>query len=556
MAAEFLPPSELSRLMRIWFWRQVVASQLPPTNKRILSHYACTIDRVIRIDQKSLAFAIDLAARYDNCAPPEVVRELVEAATKSPAAGRREAVSATDVLKALLARIVYGGQTPDRVYIQATALYVLDFLHEWYRSQAGSSPGQVGGAPAIIADVLTQIGEPNVVFWTPYLSQAQARLFNAKTKYLTLDKECHWQVLPVHAAARPDDPTIINYSMEFAKGTSLKLEAQGEVLWEGVVQTSDRVIAVAPGYRYYTDSGEVDLSRSQNFDPHFEHILAADIHTGPTCAEPVAEDYPYWILGGIQSLSDKREKQAVETALQQARPHVTLHVEIASPALLPWFQCIVKEYVHSIGVNYDDVVGFADAVRQNLAATGERRMIPFPEPLDEDSEVAHVEYILDLGMWLASVLALDRIYIHSLTVDLVIRRCVEGQATDEHLDREVLADLYAKTVVTNRALSVDIGSSPDIDLGFAMSKFKVFIDLLARRAFPLEKGTIAFRGLPRFKAIAARGWFDDDARTYRIGVIPVALFQIEPSGLKFVGAGDTTSATSFIYGCFTRTPQP
>ena len=204
-----LVQADHERKLRVWFYWLINASQPDtPTGKPVLGVYISTVDRMIRVDKEMLQNVVQLAARYDKCSEDDVILALERASQTGIARGRR-AKAATHVLEALVARMAHQSQADDRVRIDRSAVHVLDFLDEWFRCQSSDrQQEQPGGAPAIIVQVLTQLGEPNVVLWTAYHSQRQASVFDPDVKFLVIDDQCHYAAQPARSAGRSDDPTV------------------------------------------------------------------------------------------------------------------------------------------------------------------------------------------------------------------------------------------------------------------------------------------------------------------------------------------------------------
>jgi ADP-dependent phosphofructokinase/glucokinase len=539
--------AELERKLRWWFYR--LASTSPPdkpTEKPILSLFVSTVDRIIRLDNNLIHWAIELAAQYDECPQDDVINALCNIINGSHIPWGRPATTATHVLEALIARIIHQSQADDRVRIDPDAGQVLDFLNEWFQCQSpDQQPEQPGGAPAIIAEMLTQLGEQNVGLWTAYHSQKQASVFDPEVKFLAIDDQCNHVVRRIHNVGRSEDPEIRNYPMEFAKGTEFEFKQSDGSTCSISASASDRVIAISPGYRYFDpSSGRVHTG---NIPLDIAHILVANPHQGPTCASQVAQDYKYWIVSGLHKANEANQ-QTLESDLQQVPPDVTIHVEISGPNISRWFQRVLRQYVNSVGVNADDLERLVQKVSSNEPPNASPPYRPNTPDLQE-------EYLLRLALWLACELNLERVYVHGLKLDYIVRR----HASDDEMDQEVRADLLAKLVVTNRARDVGISDRPARVLGMPVSNLETFIELCSLRSFPLQEGRgwATLEGLPEFEHILDRGWFDDRFECqgrfvdFRVAVIPVALFRLDPVVLKFVGAGDTTSAVSFLFGCFT-----
>jgi ADP-dependent phosphofructokinase/glucokinase len=548
-----LVQADLDRKLRIWFYR-LIGIEPTPSGKSVLSLYVSSIDRILRLNNDLLKEGIRLAAACDGCSEDDIIDAL--GAILCGAAPRKGmAIRAVHVLEALVARIQDGSTAGDRVRIDKTALPVLDFLNSWFCLPANPQQEQPGGAPAIIAQVLTQLEEqalsnsgiteePAVVLWTTYHSKKQAALFAEKVKFLKIADECHFSAEPIRQVGRSDHPELRNYPLEFAAGARFELVHSDGRTWAMTAKRSDRVIAIASEYRFYdVSSGDVKAGPAPRSIPR--HILAEDPWLGPACVAEVAQAYRYWILGGLHIVSDRAAQASLEGDLAKIPPGVTIHVEIAGPQISPWFQQVLRKYVNSVGVNIDDLAGLVRCVAANEPGPG----APPPSSLAPGLKD---EYLLRLALWLACALGQERVYIHGLALDYVVRR----DATDEMMNREVYADLLAKTAVVNRARAVSVAARPAALYGLPLSNLVAFIDVCAQRAFPVASWA-TLESLSEFEAILDCGWFDEvfvwqeRSVPFRVAVVPVGLFRLDPRNLLFVGAGDTSSAVSFVFGCFT-----
>lgn len=543
--------ADFDRQLRIWFYRLVSATSVGPTGKSILSLLVSSVDRLILLDNDLMndlmRQAIDLAARHDRCSPDDVVDALCKITDGTPIPKGRRATRATHILEALVARMVYGKSAEDRVRIDPNVPQVLDFLHDWFQCVV-QQVEQPGGAPAIIAQRLAQLGEPNVVLWVPYLSEKQAAVFDPQVRFLNLAQDCKYAAQSIQTAGRPDDPEIRNYSLEFSKGASFEFKRPDGSSCSAVASASDRVIAISPGYLFFDAlSSHVDVTKSLAAPPRVDHLLSRDPQLGPSCAAQVAQDYKWWFVGGLHSVSQPCQP-TLEADLRQVPPDVTLHVEIAGPDISLWFQHVLRQCVNSIGVNVDDIRKLAE----RIVANGTPHAQP---PLFSGLSDLENEYFLRLAFWLACELDLERVYVHGLKLDYVVRR----EASDAEMHQEVVADLLAKTVVMNSFRGASVRARPYSTESIPRNNLESFIDLCEQRAYPTQPVAPTLESLENFtRSVLDRGWFSDvfvyDGKEikFRVAIIPVALFRLyPPGGLKIVGAGDTTSAVSFVFGCFT-----
>jgi hypothetical protein len=122
--------------------------------------------------------------------------------------------------------------------------------------------------------------------------------------------------------------------------------------------------------------------------------------------------------------------------------------------------------------------------------------------------------------------------------------------------REVTADLLAKIVVSKRAEGNSFEAPPSRGFGFTNIVFQEYIDLITLCAYPLNSEGILFAPTPEFILTLERGWFEkkfefgEESFELSVAVIPIGLFAFEPEKLRWVGAGDTSSAVSFVFSLY------
>jgi ADP-dependent phosphofructokinase/glucokinase len=549
-----LTQADLNRQLRIWFRRLVGSPSTPkPASKTILSLYVSTIDRIIVPDTAMMQHGIRLAAMYDDCTPDVVTNVLAKVADNANIAAAllngRKATTATHVLAALVARMAHRTHVSDRVLVDLNAAHILDFLNEWFHCQPlDKRREQIGGAPAIVAEILAQMDVSNVALWTIYHSSAQAAVFDDRLHFLIVNGQGQYAIQPIRSAGEPHHPEIRNYSMEFGTDTEFAFpDNMGATARAIRPSTTDRVISVSPGYQYFDSFGHVDTTRSVAIPQGIRHILTADPQRGPSHAAEIGKAYTHWILGGLQKVQDAADQETLESDLRQVPANVTIHVEISGSNLSSWYQQVLRQYVNSVGINIDDLELVAASI-----ASGELARTSLP-PRSSTGDLERENALL-LAFWIACELDLERVYVHGLELDYIVR-C---NADDDEMHREVRADLLAKIVTTNRARTAGVLDDPHRGTGISAGNLIAFTEVLADRAYPLHSDWATLEGRAEFQRILDRGWFDDDQFEYRdrrvkfrVAVVPVALFRLDPGGLKFVGAGDTCSAVSFVFGCFT-----
>ena len=279
-----LTKDQFNRLLRIWLFRLTSASVLDTAShdEKILTLFVATIDRYIDISPEGLYEGVKLAAEFDKHSKgDEYSEEDVISTLQQTIIDQKEApqpvTTATNVLQVLVNRI-FDPQRPDRLDIAPTSLGIIHkFLSRWFQTQ-DEFQEKVGGASAIVAEELSRLGLPNVTLWLRYLSDIQASAFNSPIAFLQIDDPCQISTVPIQTASRPDDPTIINYSLEFREGIEFKWlsDKNSNPL---KASKSDRVIAICPGYQHFRTDGSV----KSVVVPPLTHLLTSIKKTDHSC---------------------------------------------------------------------------------------------------------------------------------------------------------------------------------------------------------------------------------------------------------------------------------
>ncbi len=538
-----ITPAGMARLGNIFFHRLV--RELAAPEDKVLNLYAATIDRIIRLDDGMLQTGIRLAAGADGLTPAEVGDELLEIEASPQPALARTASRATDFLKAAWTHILLDQEHAASVTIDTAKPWLLDFLHEWFRAQPEHIE-QIGGAPALTAQVLRRTGV-SVAFWPLYLSPHQAQTFDAGLEGLVVS-ETGFATRALSDLGNAGHPEIHNYALEFETGAAFHLKGSNGPALEKRAEEGDRTLVISPGYFFFDPAGRVILNRRP---PSFPYHLLSQQPFDPRQAGRIAalvSEYHRLFLGGLQTVQDPACQQSLELDLRALRAAgATLHSEIPSIPATPWFLQMLRDYVPSIGVNMQALESLARAVQDHLG--GEARA-DYPPRLSAPD--LRNEYQVRLACWLACELNLERLHGHSQELSLVARR---APVSDAEMDAEVAALMFATQQVINRAADHAPAGALGVpeQTGLPESNLKKYVDACAMCAFLAE--------WERLPDVLDRSWFDyrfewrGQPQSFKVAIVPTAALRGRMAGLRWVGAGDTVSAVSFVYSRFhTRYP--
>jgi ADP-dependent phosphofructokinase/glucokinase len=279
--------------------------------------------------------------------------------------------------------------------------------------------------------------------------------------------------------------------------------------------------------------------------------------------QKVAEQFDYFMLGGIQSIADNLHalqtligghpsEPAVRTIIKHgvrgqlevlARNGVGVHWEIggiASPDLMDHLADICRGRVKSAGLNHEEL----GKIMGGMAFRQTRYALP-------RTMATHRSAILtryDQAVHLARALGLDELYVHGTDVDLIVRRRTSRGA----LRQEIAVTLFAKGVVLLALLQRSVPNWTQyvqqavIPPLLKAEGFVALLELakgLAMRHFPnnepLERRTFADIGQSGY-------YYERDPEDYSMMVIPV-MWPALDIPFSTAGAGDITSSVVALY---------
>jgi ADP-dependent phosphofructokinase/glucokinase len=510
-------------IARTWSARFVAAKARPPTGKSVLCVYVSTIDRVIPVTEDLIQKWIDLA-RVDAAQ--------IRAALRAKNLPYDKPTTLADVVLDLLWCIAHQG---DRVKVTTPEL--LDQLNNLFTKFHGMA--RLGGAPGSMVDALTRLcGEKNAAIFTVFHSDEQREVFEPEIAFLTTDAAAKLRTVDAkdyqhHRDDRRQDPEVRNYPLEYQKGEMVyDRESGDEVSSAG----PNRLICATP-YRYYHAGGKVDRTRPEPLIERIFQFPGLTDRQRDQCVRQIARTYHHMILAGLQSAA-KTARPQIEQELHTLCGQVTLHVELSGTGNLDWLKTLIPRFVSSVGVNDDELPAVCDVLRYG-APTGR-------------SYHSLWDVLLD-ARFLAATFELPRLYVHTHTADLILRRAADtGPNTEPALLQEILADLFAKFTVT-RWLGVKLPAAADSDVGLQRAGLNSIVQLMAQVVGLADKPLLRWLGDTWAKVEVGYFCIDED---YAVAVVPVAWF-LGPltAALMTTGAGDRTSAVSFVQSGFAQ-PRP
>jgi len=506
---------------RAWSDRFAAATLSQPTGKRILCAYTSNVDRCILVTQD----LVDEMIKRSGMTASQLNTDVQQQDTP---VSKVEAPA--DVVRDLLWSVAHKG-----VKIPATNLAVLDWLNDLF-GQFGNQDERLGGAPGSMIETLTKLcQEENAVIWTVFHSPKQASVYKPGIRFLTADEACtlgEVEARDYHQSCedRLDDPDVRNYPLEYQPG--VKITYGSNPAHQVSANDPDRFICTAP-YLFYQPDGKVDAQRSEDV-PTIERIFqfpGLGDQQRDECVRRVAEKYPYIILAGLQR-APKSTWATIERELDMLRGQVTIHLEISGLGNLEWLESLIPRYVCSIGINEDEMPQMCDV----LLGRGQPYARPYGSIWDTYQDARA----------LAVKLGLKRLYVHTHTADLILRRVPIDEAD---LLQEIEADLYAKWIVTQWLKGTMVsGHLPSV--GPKQEGLEALITFIAQVVG--LSGKMVLQWVDDTRALAEAGHFtvEDD---YAVAVVPVAWF-LGPLAQTLIttGAGDRASVASFVQSCFTQ----
>jgi len=419
----------------------------------------------------------------------------------------------------------------------------------------------LGGAPAIIAEALTQLGVDARVY-SMYHSITQAHRFEPRldTKWLDL---CAGQPVyrQAHGAGQRGHPTRNTIVLAYSQGLALKSNSKP-------AQNTDRLLLVMRPY-----VGARPLTSC--FVRRMKH---KPISIAPDCPPewPSVAGFVTWRLGGASRSQLQINFMSSEVVTRLARDHhyvvlnapglgqlqqpndltkalleqiqilsdagATIHMEISGGAdsekhkFAPFAQSL-RGWVRSMGINHKELAQVA-----SLRDFPSQAIAPIV-----GSHTLEVYHRFVQAACFADALKLERLYVHGNDVDLILRRGTSEAA----LQQEVHADLFTKgaaivSILLRNGLDPQTYSLPR---ALYHEGFRALVELAWQ--FSREKSGL---GLTKRKALFRRivndGHYLAAGRDeYSFAAVPVMwpeAVRLDP-GINVTGAGDICSGFSLIY---------
>jgi ADP-dependent phosphofructokinase/glucokinase len=458
-----------------------------------------------------------------------VMAAQIASARTAPSLPVSQGKTPADVTLALLWSIEHKGGR-----ISVSDPTVLNWLNDLF-DKFGHSDERLGGAPGSMVDTLTRhCKEPNVVIFTVFDSAKQASMYASGIQFLTADaisglgrvdaKDYH-----MIRTDRLNDPDVRNYPFEYQPNLKLSWGSTKDDCVEKT-QGPDRLICTAP-YLHFDSDGHVNTTTpAPSLDRIFQFPGLPDLQRD-ACVAHIGSAYPYLTLTGLQGAGLKQQP-AIERELELLRGRVTIHVELSSARNLSWLQTLVPRHISSVGINDDELPDVCVGLLGQTAAIAGR--YPSAWAIYQDARA------------LAVAFDLPRLYVHTHLVDLVLRRM---PVADPALHEEVLADLYAKKIVTDW-LKAKLSSGPAPAVAPTRAGLEALLTFMAQVAGLNDKPLLDW--LKDTYVLAMQGYFRvvDD---YAVAVVPVAWFLgALAETIITTGAGDRSSIVSFVQSCFTQ----
>jgi ADP-dependent phosphofructokinase/glucokinase len=419
----------------------------------------------------------------------------------------------------------------------------------------------LGGASAIIAEALTQLGVDARVY-SMYHSQEQANCFDSRfgTKWLDLSGE-----QPVyreaHKCGKTEHPTRYTYVLTYSQGRRL---ASANV----AARETDRSLVVLRPYfgrkglksftvrdgrqslskgkpegtlEWFSMPGFVSWELSGRSSDHLkiEFVPSAVINQ-------LGREHHYVIinapaLGQLQNPKDPLTGALLQQLRELNSAGSSLHMEISGGAdpqkhnIGPFVKSL-KGLVLSMGVNHKEL-------SQVASLSGYPRKAVTP-PAETEPESIFERYVQALR--LAQTLDLERLYVHGTDVDLILRK----GAAEAALQQEVQADLFTKgAVIVSILLRNELQVTDELPRALYHEGFKALVEFgweFSQKLYPPESAERKIL----FKRIVHDGYYLAPGRDeYSVAIIPVMWpesVRLQPS-INTTGAGDLCSGFSLIY---------
>jgi hypothetical protein len=450
--------------------------------------------------------------------------------------------------------------------------YIKEYI-EYVRS--GKAPPEVryrevlGGASAIIADVMAELHQRDVWVYTTYNSKEQSQLYEPFA--LWWDPRHGQTNDPAQKTGNCDHPTRYSYIFEFDQELTLT-DAQGNPIQDAqsnLIQAhkKDRVVFRIPSHigirhldgnlwsRAVLEDEHEDWVTPLSvrgddewpYAPGFLRLYLNDNETlhirflGKDRLERIARDNHYIVLGGVELHTFQRPASVllVQALVGQleilTEERARLHLELSGGVrkgdrLMPLARSI-RGTIQSVGLNDEELAGIAGL--RDFPLKGE----------DMPAWAGSIYRCYLQAKAMANILSLDRLYVHGNEVDLILRR----NATPGVMRQEIQADLFTKGLVIlailKRSFKADWVDKARKLEGLILAK-KGFQALL-RFALDLYKG--GGWNAEALEAFARNGYYCDRAPgTYSLAIVPVVWPRL-PENIISTGAGDICSGITVVY---------
>jgi len=401
----------------------------------------------------------------------------------------------------------------------------------------------LGGAPGIIADVLAQLGLPNVHLFAMYHSAEMASLYRSQFLRLHLNSNPPEFV----GASQPGQysvggqffphPTRASCIFTYEAGHTLNLGGtictandDDRVVFRAFNYLGDhgnvwKEYAVRPlstsGPTSWIEGGKLDKDEWP-FCPGFvrwwveQGKLKIEYLDQASLAPVFEHDYAIVNAPGIGALSEttqaalaRLENQSLLRQLEwMAKAGMRIHLEISGVeprgALIQPFAEALRGKVRSMGLNHGELASIS-------------RLPDFYPPVLTTHAASAIYQRYEQSLHLARLLELERLYVHGNDVDLILRKGGSAGA----MRSEIQADLFAKGIVVLAVLQRTIGEwKAYLDADCVVARTKDVIERAAQKLPPAGGSRVLTRALGDAKRLlgkaeaALKGGEFDTARRF------------------------------------------
>jgi ADP-dependent phosphofructokinase/glucokinase len=389
MSADFVSEAWGQRL------REVAAARNPLAGKRVLCAHNAVVDYLEFVDPVHVQALVHASGR---------AMHILEASRSAPA--RIEAP------EEFLAALLHAMRDGKALHVVSHSDALFDWLNETF---AGPDKQRMGGQAGITANQLARMGA-RVTFTSPALSKRQAALFVREGVEAPAAKGRRLSFPTPAQAARPDDPTKVNWIFEFKRGH--KVQVGPELI--DAPRTNRVIIAsrarVEPTFR----------EELRPFLPELAKRVQAAFLAGYHYLEP---EHRY--SHGRSWLDLVKLEDSALAAMKKANPSLFLHFEYVPfphPEIERQVISLVTKHVDSLGCNEVELRELLRAFKLKGA----------------EEQLARVENAFSLyeGMRpLFEKLKLKRFHLHTLGYHLLLLTKPYPHALEKVRDAVVFAGL-------------------------------------------------------------------------------------------------------------------